>query len=130
MQDERRAAFFFFRFERSPVYTIRVDSFADSDGDGAGDLVGIIDKLGYIKNDISIDAVALEGLLEKNDLTAIQPRQGSESDLKNLASQIKVGVSHSFSLPPSVRNSILDEPIYLRMCLDEQVGLIHLVNNN
>ncbi|XP_003742294.1 4F2 cell-surface antigen heavy chain [Galendromus occidentalis] len=77
-------------FEKSPIYTIRVDSFADSDGDGAGDLAGLTDKLDYIKHEISINAIALEGLLEKSDLHAIQGRQGSENDFKNLASQIKV----------------------------------------
>lgn len=55
-----------------------------------GDLAGIIDKLEYIKNDISIGAVALEGLLEKSDLTTIQPRLGSEPVFEDLASQIKV----------------------------------------
>lgn len=80
----------FSRFESSPIYTIRVDSFADSDGDGIGDLDGLIDKLGYIKNDISIGAIALEGLLEKSDPSVIQNRLGIDADFKKLAAQIKV----------------------------------------
>ncbi|OQR78568.1 4F2 cell-surface antigen heavy chain-like [Tropilaelaps mercedesae] len=79
-----------FWYESSPIYRIRVDQFADSNGDGIGDLVGIINKLGYIKDDVSMRAVTLEGLLDENDASVIRPKLGSPAEFKKLASQIKV----------------------------------------
>ena len=42
--------------ERSVIYQIYPRSFKDSDGDGIGDLKGIISKLDYIKS-LGVDVV-------------------------------------------------------------------------
>ena len=41
------------------VYEIFVRSFRDSDGDGKGDLAGIVEKLDYLSTDLGVDAVWL-----------------------------------------------------------------------
>ena len=41
------------------VYQIYPRSFLDTNGDGIGDLPGIIDKLDYIKNIVGADAIWL-----------------------------------------------------------------------
>ncbi|MDP7508193.1 MAG: alpha-amylase family glycosyl hydrolase, partial [Acidimicrobiales bacterium] len=43
-------------WQDSVGYEIYVRSFADSDGDGIGDLAGIADKLGYL-SDLGIDFI-------------------------------------------------------------------------
>lgn len=78
------------RYESSPIYIINVAYYADSDGNGYGDLGGIIKKLVYIQEEISVRVVALEGLLNEDDLSLIRPDIGSIEDFKALASKIKV----------------------------------------
>lgn len=46
-------------WQRSVVYQVYPRSFKDSDGDGVGDLQGVIDKLDYLANDLGIDAIWL-----------------------------------------------------------------------
>ena len=43
-------------FRKSTVYQIYIKSFADSNGDGIGDLNGIREKLPYLK-DLGIDYI-------------------------------------------------------------------------
>lgn len=72
-------------------YEIFVRSFADSNGDGIGDLNGITKKLGYLK-DLGIDGIWLTPINESDsyhgydvtDYTKIDPDFGTEEDLQNL----------------------------------------------
>ncbi|XP_022690980.1 4F2 cell-surface antigen heavy chain-like [Varroa jacobsoni] len=84
-------------YESSPIYTIRVDKFADSNSDGIGDLAGIISKLKYIQDDIFIKAIALEGLLDRNNPTEIKQNLGTLDDFIKLASYIKVIIKVSLA---------------------------------
>lgn len=72
-------------------YEIFVRSFADSDGDGIGDLKGITNKLDYLKN-LGIDGIWLTPILESpsyhgydvTDYKKIKQEYGTEEDLKQL----------------------------------------------
>lgn len=72
-------------------YEIFVGSFADSDGDGIGDLQGVIDKLDYIEK-LNFDGIWLMPIFESpsyhkydmEDYFKIDPDYGTEEDLKEL----------------------------------------------
>ncbi len=81
-------------------YEIFVGSFSDSDGDGTGDLRGVIDRMDYLNDGDSADGLSLgvEGLwlspiftsasyhkYDVDDYYAIDPAFGTEDDLKELA---------------------------------------------
>lgn len=80
-------------------YEIFVGSFSDSNGDGVGDLRGIINRMDYLNdgNDASGVSLGVEGLwltpifasgsyhkYDVNDYYAIDPAFGTEDDLKEL----------------------------------------------
>ena len=74
------------------IYRIYVRSFFDSDGDGIGDLRGIISKLSYFTS-IGIDTLCLSSLLESDgegfyfgvtDHSRINPALGTIGELKEL----------------------------------------------
>ena len=74
------------------VYQIYPRSFKDSDGDGVGDLKGIISKLDYIKS-LGVDVVWLNPIYKSpnfdngydvSDYNSIQPQFGSMQDFDNL----------------------------------------------
>jgi oligo-1,6-glucosidase len=74
------------------VYQIYPRSFKDSDGDGVGDLRGVIQKLDYIKS-LGVDAVWLnpifkspndDGGYDISDYYAIQPEFGTMADFDEL----------------------------------------------
>ncbi len=81
-------------------YEIFVGSFSDSDGDGTGDLRGIIDRMDYLNDGDDGDGLSLgvEGLwlspiftsgsyhkYDADDYYAIDPAFGTEDDLRELA---------------------------------------------
>ena len=81
-------------------YEIFVGSFSDSDGDGTGDLRGVIDRMDYLNDGDDADGLSLgvEGLwlspiftsasyhkYDVDDYYAIDPAFGTEEDLKELA---------------------------------------------
>ena len=79
-------------WKEAVVYQIYPRSFKDSDGDGVGDLKGIISKLDYIKS-LGIDAVWLNPLYTSpnkdngydiSDYTNIQPQFGTMKDFDTL----------------------------------------------
>ena len=82
-----------FKEDRPGVgYQIFVPSYADSDGDGFGDLRGIINKLDYIKNDVGAEVLWLTPIQESNsyhgydvtDYYKIDSRFGTIEDYQEL----------------------------------------------
>ena len=82
------------------LYQIYVRSFADSDGDGKGDIRGIIETFDYINDgdmangdDLGVQAIWLTPVFHGNsahkydaiDFYSIDPEFGTEDDLKELA---------------------------------------------
>ena len=73
-------------------YQIFVPSFADSDGDGMGDLRGIINKLDYLQNDVGAKVLWLTPIQESNsyhgydvtDYYKIDSKFGTISDYQEL----------------------------------------------
>lgn len=77
--------------KKGVYYEIYVNAFADSDGDGFGDLNGVTEKLDYLK-DLGIDGIWLMPInaspsyhgYDVIDYNAINSRYGTEEDFKNL----------------------------------------------
>ncbi|PWK52828.1 alpha-amylase family glycosyl hydrolase [Pleionea mediterranea] len=90
------------------IYQIWVRSFYDSDNDGNGDILGIIEKLDYIRS-LGVDAIWLSPIFaspsyhgyDVEDFYKINPQYGTLDDLKNLLNK-----SHSYGI-----KVILDIPI-------------------
>lgn len=85
-------------WKSSVVYQIYPRSFMDSNGDGIGDIQGIISKLDYLK-DLGIDVLWLSPVYQSpnddngydiSDYLAIHPDFGSMSDMEELIEQAKV----------------------------------------
>lgn len=80
---------------KQTVYQIYPKSFRDSDGDGLGDLRGIIEKLDYLQ-DLGVDYLWLTPVFpspqndngyDVADYCAIDPRFGTMADMEELISQ-------------------------------------------
>jgi len=90
-------------WRRGVVYQIYPRSFADSDGDGTGDLPGIIDHLAHLgPAGLDVDALWLSPIYpspgldigyDVSDHTAVDPRFGTEADFDRL-----VGEAHALGL--------------------------------
>jgi alpha-glucosidase len=84
-------------WQRGVVYQIYPRSFADSDGDGVGDLPGIIDHLEHLgPGGLGIDAIWLSPIYpspgrdvgyDVSDHSAIDPRFGTEADFDRLVAE-------------------------------------------
>ncbi|WEG13179.1 alpha-amylase family glycosyl hydrolase [Pullulanibacillus sp. KACC 23026] len=109
-------------------YEIFVRSFADSNGDGIGDLKGITEKLSYLKK-LGVQGIWLTPIFESpsyhgydvTDYYKINPDFGTEADLKNLVSKahqmgIKVlldlVVNHTSDQNPWFKKALADDPTY------------------
>lgn len=77
------------------IYQIYPRSFADSNGDGIGDLPGIIRKLDYLQ-ELGVDAIWLSPIYpspdvdfgyDVSDYTAINPLMGSMADFERLVAE-------------------------------------------
>ena len=89
-------------YKNSTVYQIYPRSFADSDGDGVGDINGIISKLDYL-SDLGVDVIWLSPVYKSPnddngydiaDYKAIQPEFGTMEDFDRLLSEAKArGIS-------------------------------------
>jgi glycosidase len=73
-------------------YQIYPQTFCDSDGDGIGDIKGIISKLDYVKN-LGVDAIWINPFFESpfhdagydiSDYYKVAPRYGTNEDMKAL----------------------------------------------
>lgn len=79
-------------WKESSVYQIYTPSFKDSNGDGIGDLRGVIDKLDYIQN-LGVDIVLLNPVFKSpqvdmgydiSDYLDIHPPYGTAADVDEL----------------------------------------------
>ena len=78
------------------TYQVNVYSFADSDGDGWGDLKGVTQHLDYCES-LGVSALWLSPVQDAmsyhgynvNDYNAINPKLGTEADFKDLISKAK-----------------------------------------
>ncbi len=75
-------------------YQLLVYSFADSDGDGCGDLQGVISKLDYL-DDLGVNALWLSPIhpamsyhgYDVTDYTSINPQYGTQADFEQLVTE-------------------------------------------
>ena len=84
-------------WQRGVVYQIYPRSYADSDGDGTGDLPGIIKRLAHLGPDgLGVDAIWLSPIYpspgidvgyDVSDHSSIDPRFGSDEDFDNLVAE-------------------------------------------
>ncbi|MBQ7390039.1 MAG: alpha-glucosidase [Clostridia bacterium] len=90
------------KYKHSTVYQIYPRSFCDSDGDGVGDIKGIISKLDYIAS-LGVDVIWLSPVYKSpnddngydiSDYKAIQPEFGTMEDFDLLLAEAKArGIS-------------------------------------
>lgn len=82
--------------DNAVFYQIYPQSFCDSDGDGIGDILGIISKLDYIK-DIGCNAIWLNPCFvspfcdagyDVEDYYTVAPRYGTNQDIKRLFNEV------------------------------------------
>ncbi len=85
----------FDKYKNSTVYQIYPRSFCDSDGDGVGDIRGIISKLDYLR-DLGVDVIWLSPVYKSpnddngydiSDYRDIQPEFGTMADFEELLSE-------------------------------------------
>jgi alpha-glucosidase len=84
-------------WRRGVVYQVYPRSFADGDGDGTGDLIGLIERLPYLGPDgLGVDAIWLSPIYpspgidigyDVSDHGAVDPRFGSEADFDHLVAE-------------------------------------------
>jgi glycosidase len=82
-------------FDKAVLYEVYVRSFADSDGDGVGDLAGLETKLDYLE-DLGADVLWLMPIYaspsdhgyDVTDLTHVNPDYGTLADLQSLVAAV------------------------------------------
>jgi len=84
-------------WKKAVVYQVYPKSFQDSNGDGIGDIKGIISRLGYLEK-LGIDAIWLSPVYKSpgvdngydiSDYEAIDPQYGTMEDMDNLIAEAK-----------------------------------------
>jgi len=84
-------------YKEAVIYCIEVDSFQDSDGDGCGDLRGLIDRLDYLAR-LGVTCLWLNPIhpspqrdngYDITDYYGVDPRLGSLGDFVELATQAR-----------------------------------------
>jgi hypothetical protein len=96
------------------VYEVYPQSFADSDGDGVGDLRGVIDRLDHIAS-LGVDALWFNPCFESpfvdagydvSDYLRVAPRYGTNDDLVELVARPgNVASASSSTWPPATPRS-------------------------
>ncbi|XP_055532028.1 probable maltase [Wyeomyia smithii] len=85
-------------WQHANFYQIYPRSFKDSDGDGVGDLRGVMEKVGYLKHELGIDAIWLSPIFKSpmadfgydiSDFKDIHEEFGTIADLENLAAECR-----------------------------------------
>lgn len=85
-------------FKKSTIYQIYPKSFYDTDGDGIGDLNGVIEKLDYLKN-LGIDYIwitpfhpspQIDNGYDVSDYYSIEPGFGTMEDFEKLVKEAKL----------------------------------------
>jgi len=83
-------------WKEAVIYQLYPQSFNDSDGDGIGDIQGIIDRIDYL-DDLGVDAVWINPVYESpqvdngydiSDYRAINPQYGSMDDWEQLLAEL------------------------------------------
>ncbi len=97
-------------WRQAVVYQIYPRSFADSDGDGAGDLRGVTSRVGYLAS-LGVDAVWLspfypsglaDGGYDVSDYRAVDPRLGSLADFGEMVAALHgVGIKVIVDIVPN-----------------------------
>ncbi|MBN9167478.1 MAG: alpha-amylase, partial [Myxococcales bacterium] len=84
-------------YRHAVFYEVNVRSFQDSNGDGIGDLNGLISRLDYLK-DLGVDALWLMPIMpspfadsgyDVADYRAIEPAYGTMADFERLLAESK-----------------------------------------
>ena len=110
------------------AYQVYPKSFMDSNGDGIGDLQGVISKLDYLK-DLGVDIIWLSPIYQSpladegydiSDYYAIDPRFGTMQDMEELISEAKKrGMTILMDL---VVNHCSDEHEWFRKACEDPEG--------
>jgi maltose alpha-D-glucosyltransferase/alpha-amylase len=109
--------------DKAVFYQIYPQTFYDSNGDGVGDLQGIIEKLDYVKS-LGISAIWLNPFYESpfrdagydvTDFYKVAPRYGSNEDAKKLFDEVhKRGMHVIIDYVPSYTS--IDHPWFKASC--------------
>ncbi|HEU0183586.1 MAG TPA: glycoside hydrolase family 13 protein [Agromyces mariniharenae] len=105
------------------IYQVYVRSFADSDGDGTGDLRGVRSRLGYLK-ELGVDALwftpwypspLADGGYDVSDYRGIHPTFGTLDDAEQLISEaLELGIRTIIDVVP---NHVSSEHPWFRQAL-------------
>ena len=110
------------------AYQIYPKSFFDTDGDGIGDLPGIIEKLDYLK-DLGVDIVWLSPIYRSpladqgydiSDYYSIDPRFGTMEDMERLLAEAKK--RNMYVVMDLVVNHCSDEHEWFRKACEDPEG--------
>ena len=117
------------------VYQIYPQTFYDSNGDGIGDLPGIIQKLDYVKS-LGVDAIWINPWFDSpfndagydiRDYYKIAPRYGSNDDARRLFAEAhKRGLKVLFDYV--ITYTAIDNPWFVASCEQKPGPLFELVH--